>query len=242
MRLAVVGQYLGSITEAKTHLHKFLSLHNPEAHFSRVSYPDAARVYAGKAHRCPFFKLTNGFADQRLLNKNIAPPLRVGEQKNQETKETKDTTCRDVKLKSTVDAIVAILQKEFETAPQGISHLEIDTLLGAITRPEFSSHSIFPARHSPFWFLVQSYWRESGEEVANVHIRWAENIISQLRHVCLSELVYVGVPDLSLGTLQSTDTRYMRAYYGDATTELMQLRRRLDPQQLLIYPQAIPIQ
>jgi len=107
--------------------------------------------------------------------------------------------------------------------------LQVNTLGGIIAHPQFDKASAFPHRSAPFLGELQAYYdRPEQAERYLTAFRKVQGLLAGngvTRH-------YRNYPDLDF-----TDSE--QAYYGDRTSRLRQIKRRLDPENVFRHPQSI---
>ncbi len=107
--------------------------------------------------------------------------------------------------------------------------LQINTLGGAINKPELESTASYPHRQQKFLGELQVYWDKESQTAKAVNsVKTIQNIFHQ--HGINKH--YRNYPDIDL-------PNWEQAYYGDSYSRLQDLKRLFDPENMFQHPQSV---
>lgn len=133
-------------------------------------------------------------------------------------------------------AIAAIVEKIRKTTwdPRARLYLSLHGMGGAITRHD-AQFSAFAFRNKPHIFQYQAWWAGADPALEASCCRW----ISEFRKTMApyTENAFINFPDASLATDRKELLSY---YYGGNLGKLIEVKRQVDPDDLLNFGMGIP--
>ncbi|HSL81535.1 MAG TPA: BBE domain-containing protein [Thermoanaerobaculia bacterium] len=114
-------------------------------------------------------------------------------------------------------------------------YLSLHCLGGAIAKPA-PDWSAFAFRQQPFLLQYQAWWATTGDpRLGDRCIRWVRDFRRQMDG--FTEFAFINFPDRDLAADRKTLLRY---YYAQNLERLIEVKRRVDPQDLFRFGMSIP--